>query len=66
MSTPQPSTPAGHKDWTTAPKACPFCCQPRLVALTDWTATSDDEPANVATLTEYQCEGACEGRSFWA
>ena len=24
-----------------------------------------EDPDNVADLTEYQCEGACEGRSFW-
>lgn len=58
------TTPA-QDTWTSPPICCPYCGSDRLIGLTVWRAYSDEDPDNVADLTEYQCEGACEGRSFW-
>ena len=74
MSHPIPSGARGDdataqhslQEWAARVSRCPYCGGPDFVQLTEWTATSDDDPENTATLTEYQCTGACEGRSFWA
>lgn len=53
--------------WTSDPVNCPFCGDPEVALreITEWTAQSIDDPGNVAELTEYQCHGSCQGRSFW-
>ena len=49
------------------PIFCPYCgCQSVTQPLVVWAAYSTDDLANTAELDEHQCEGACEGRSFWA
>lgn len=49
------------------PSLCPFCGSGKIVFVNTWRANSEDpsDKDNVAELDEYQCEGSCEGRSFW-
>lgn len=47
------------------PSRCPFCGGEELVTIGDWMASSTMEE-NQNLITEYQCLGKCEGRSFWA
>jgi hypothetical protein len=53
--------------WTEPPICCPYCGSKEFVVLdgNTWKATSEEDPANTAELTECQCQGACEGRSFF-
>jgi len=49
------------------PKFCPFCGCDKVGFRNCWSGLrSDDAPTNIVDLDEYQCEGACEGRSFWS
>lgn len=60
---------ADHFAKTAAPpRFCPYCGGPKLRDCVEWSARSLDtsDRDNTATLTEYQCDGDCEGRSFWA
>ena len=54
-------------DWSVEPLLCPFCGGNKVVFVNTWVANSGDlcDKDNVAELDEYQCEGSCEGRSFW-
>ncbi len=52
--------------WSSRPICCPFCTGPVSAPLTEWSAVSVEDNGNVCTLEEYQCEGACQGRSFFA
>jgi hypothetical protein len=58
--------PPGEAD-SPAPRYCPYCggSNVRDVDVV-WEAKSTEEPDNTGDLAEYQCHGACEGRSFWA
>ena len=53
-------------DYDSAPTSCPFCGSGEIVSLETWSAKSDNEPDNQNKLTEYQCHGTCQARSFWA
>ena len=50
------------------PSHCPFCGGESVRFVNTWRAYSEEpgDQSNVAHLDEYQCHGACEGRSFWA
>ena len=53
------------KDWTTKPVCCPYCGSKDLVEIVEWEASSTEDEDNTCRQTEVQCQGACEGRSFW-
>lgn len=55
------------KDWTTDPQFCPYCGGTAIVFTNTWRAVSEEphDCGNTAELDEYQCQGMCEGRSFW-
>jgi len=55
----------GSLDWGSKPQCCPYCGSDDIREIVEWEATSTEDAENTARLTEYQCEGACEGRSFW-
>lgn len=48
---------------------CPICGTSaklaNIVQICEWAATSKDDPENESTIIEYQCNGKCEGGSFW-
>jgi hypothetical protein len=50
------------------PSYCPVCAGEEISAVVQWSARPLDpqDADNVTVLTEYQCRGRCEGRSFWA
>jgi len=52
-------------DWIGPPRACPFCGSTALIEVGGWKLMSLEEPDNTCEGAEYQCQGACEGRSFW-
>jgi len=54
------------KNWTSKPACCPYCGGRDIQEIVEWEATSTQDDDNTCRQTEYQCDGACEGRSFWS
>lgn len=64
-NTPAPSL----KNWSSRPICCPHCGGRNILDIeVNWKATSlnDCDSENICEVAEYQCQGACEGRSFFA
>lgn len=55
-----------HLDWSSNPMCCPYCGSKEILAVEEWEATSTVEEENTVQQTEYQCQGPCDGRSFWS
>jgi len=54
-------------DWSTPPKFCPFCGDNEIRDVERaWVAECVQAGALSTDLKEYQCQGECQGRSFWA
>ena len=51
--------------WKSKPICCPFCGSRKISEFAEWVAASTDDTCNIALVIEYQCNGNCEGRSFW-
>ena len=47
------------------PSFYPFCGTRSIIEIGEWKATSNDDIENTESLIEYQCQGNCQGRSFW-
>ena len=60
MTTPEPSLGSDKPV-----RYCPFCGGHSIVKLTTWSVQSDEDPENNGMVYEYQCEGECQGRSFF-
>lgn len=53
------------KNWTSKPVCCPFCGSKGIREIVEWESTSIEDDENTCRQTEYQCQGECQGRSFW-
>lgn len=62
----QGERPASNlKGWTSKPVCCPYCGSTDIREIVEWESTSAQDDENTVRQIEYQCQGACEGRSFW-
>lgn len=57
---------AASDPWCTRPTLCPYCAGSEVQEIAQWSAQSIEDPGNTCVIAEYQCQGACEGRSFWS
>lgn len=52
--------------WKRKPLVCPHCGGAEIQQSGGWRAVAENDENNTVMLAEYQCQAACQGRSFWA
>lgn len=57
--------PGPVRDSAAKPVCCPYCGSKVIREIVEWESSSIEDSANTCRQMEHQCQGECQGRSFW-